>query len=92
MFYEVVGKSQSANLQLIAVVAHPFHNRRPHTTIAHTILNGYHLFEFTRYLMQHVLVEWFQESQVVVSYFRGEWQFVDGCGSLHTDRTYGDNG
>ena len=66
VLYKFIGQSQTSDDRTVAVLAHPFQYGRAHATAAYTVLDGDYLLEATTHLVQQFLVQWLQESQVLV--------------------------
>ena len=66
MFYKIVWDSQSCDLWVIPVVAHPFEYGRAETTGSRAVLDGDDTVELLCHFLKDVPVEWLEESHVVM--------------------------
>ena len=95
MLHKVVWQSHSCYGWLVAMVTLPFQNGISHASVSYSILYGDDVLELLAHLFEEAIVEWLQESHVVVGdaqrlAFR--FQFDDSLGCIVSDRTDGEHG
>ena len=65
MLYKLVGQSETDDVRMVAVIAHPLKDGRAQSTVAYAVFDGDDVLEAAAHLVENLFVERFQEAHVV---------------------------